>query len=407
MAFVFPTFTCEIAFGYAPGSASPVWTDVSSYLRRFHITRGRQYEINQFQAGTATVTLRNLDRSFDPLYTSSAYYPNIVPLVPIRVKATFGGTTYTLFTGYVERWPQNREGPNYAETVLPCVDGFELLSLAILPGASYPSETTGARIGRVLDAISWPSSARNIATGQTSPPAYTFTTGDGVIALSHIQDCETAEIGQFFMDGSGTATFFDRHTSLGSTSLGTFTDEPSTDTGDIGYAAITATLDKDLIINDAIGTRISQGGADSPVTQEAMDSTSITDYFQRSQNYTNLLIPTDTETLSNMQSRVVQYATPALRIEDVTITPGDNDSAWTQVLARDIGDRITVREHPPGGGAAISQDSFIQQYDLTVDTHASTASQTWGLIGAAVLQGTEFVLNDTANAVLDTSPVGY
>ncbi len=38
-----PTITCEVAFRSDPGD-TPIWTDVSSYVRSFTTRRGRQHD---------------------------------------------------------------------------------------------------------------------------------------------------------------------------------------------------------------------------------------------------------------------------------------------------------------------------------------------------------------------------
>lgn len=67
----FPTFSLEVAFTTAPLSSSPSWTDVTEYLKDVAITRGRQRELDTFDAGRMTVTLDNQDRRFDPSYSGT------------------------------------------------------------------------------------------------------------------------------------------------------------------------------------------------------------------------------------------------------------------------------------------------------------------------------------------------
>lgn len=393
----FPSFKCEIAFGNKPGDAAPTWTDVSTDLRGFSITRGRQYELNQIDPGSARVTLKNLTRKYDPEYTSSSYYPNVAPVVPIRVSAVLSATTYRLFTGYVARWPQNRIGPTYAETQIACVDGFELLNAAVLPGTTYAQQLSGTRVTNVLNDAGWSSTARSIAAGSFQVPLKEFVDLDGVIALSHLRDVDAAEGGMFFNAGDGKATFLDAHSLIQSpytTSQATFTDQPLVDTSAIGYSTITASLDKDLIYNDWRGTRA--GGT----TQIATDATSRTNYFRRTQVLTPLLT-TDTDVLQLMQYRLSQYKTPSLRFGDITVTPGSSTTAWTQALARELADRITVRAHPPGGGAAIVKDVHIQRLELTVDLHAASGRVMWSVLPADL--NNYFILNSSTNGVLDSS----
>lgn len=375
MAFTFPAFVCELAFGNNPGDATLTWTDVSTYLRSFSIMRGRQYELNAMQAGTCKIVLKNLDRRFEPGYASSPYYPNIRPMVPVRISAVFQSTTYRLFQGYVERFPQNRTGPTYAETQIDAVDGFELLTNAVLPAATYPSELSGTRIGRVLDAVSWSTTARSIAAGQSTMSSYTFADADMVVPLTHIQNVELSELGTFFITNDGRAKFQDRR-SLGSTNIATFTDQPSVDTSAVRYSDIVVSFDKDYITNQWSGTRT--GG----VTQTVINSASITQYFLRAQSRTPLLT-TDSEVSSQMQYLTSVTAQPVLRIASITLTPGDNANAWVQVLARDLTDRVTVNEHPPGPAGTLIQDSYIQQIDLTVPTDPANTRLIYTLSPAA------------------------
>ena len=397
-----PAFTCEIALGSNPGDAALTWTDVSTYLRSFHITRGRQYELNQMQAGTCDITLKNLDRRFDPTYSGSPYYPNLRPMVPVRISAVFQATTYRLFTGYVERFPQNRVGWSYAETDIQAVDGFELLTNSVLPGSGspYPQELSGARVTRVLNAVSWSSSARAIAAGQSQVIAKTFADIDFLDPLSHLQDVTTSELGNLFVDRTGSVVFLDRYTSIASTVSGTFTDQPLVDTGDIGYSDLQKSFDKDLIYNDWRGTR--SGGS---IVQEALDSISITKYAQRAQSRTPLL-PADGDVANQMQALLNAYKEPSMRVSQITLTPGNNVATWLQVLSRELLDRLTIREHPPGGGAPFTQDSLIQQIDLTVDKDVASAKCVYSLLQAN--PNSYLILNDATSGTLDsTNTLGY
>lgn len=394
-----PVFKCEIAFGNVPSDTSPTWTDVSSDLKRFAITRGRQYELNQIDPGTASLTLKNLSRQYDPTYNPSPHWPNVVPLVPIRISATLSSTTYRLFTGYVARWPQNRTGATYAETQVTCVDGFELLTQAILPGTSYVQELGGTRIAHVLNDAGWSTAARSLSAGIFQIPAATIFASDGVVSLQHIQDVQDAEAGMFFMAGNGNATYLDAHALVQSPytiTQATLTDKPSVD-GGVGYSDMTPALDKDLIFNDWRGTR--DGGA----TEIASDSTSINEYFRRTQILSPLL-SNDTDVSSLMGYYLSQYKQPVLRFGDITVSPGADTVAWTQVLARELGDRLTVRSHPPGAGGPIVDDVHVSRLNLTVDTHAAKAQMIWSTLPADLTS--YFILNDSINGVLNTSKLG-
>ena len=109
------TLTCEIAFDSDPLDSSQSYTDVSSFLRGFKITRGRASNLTQFQPGSAVIQLDNSDNRFSPNQTTHYYdstnnRSKVQPLKKIRIKATYSSTTYTIFTGFVESFPVSYGG---------------------------------------------------------------------------------------------------------------------------------------------------------------------------------------------------------------------------------------------------------------------------------------------------------
>lgn len=135
-----PTVKVEVAFASAPGAASPTWTDVSAYLVSGKSTRGRQRELDRFQAGALELVLRNEDRRFDPLYTSGAYYPNVKPMKRVRVTPNWATTDYPLFDGYIDSWDQAYDIPRVATTIITATDLFKVLNAIDLPASAYVVE---------------------------------------------------------------------------------------------------------------------------------------------------------------------------------------------------------------------------------------------------------------------------
>jgi hypothetical protein len=84
----FATTTVEVAFASPPLGGSYTWTDITAYVRSFDTKRGRSYELDQMQAGTATFQLDNKDGRFTPGLATGAYFPNVLPRRRIRVRAT-------------------------------------------------------------------------------------------------------------------------------------------------------------------------------------------------------------------------------------------------------------------------------------------------------------------------------
>lgn len=57
----------------------PTWVDISSRVRDFRSSFGRQYELDVMEAGEATLTVDDNDEAFNPTNPSSPYYPNVEP----------------------------------------------------------------------------------------------------------------------------------------------------------------------------------------------------------------------------------------------------------------------------------------------------------------------------------------
>ena len=63
------------------------YEDVTSRVRSISIARGKNRDLDRFNAGSLSVEFNNTDRAFDPLYTSSPFAGNIVPRRDVRVLA--------------------------------------------------------------------------------------------------------------------------------------------------------------------------------------------------------------------------------------------------------------------------------------------------------------------------------
>ncbi len=108
------------------------WIDITDEVRHqpgFRIRRGRQTPFTRMRPSTLTVTLDNSTGNFDPDNTSGAYTTDLVPMVPIRVKATHNGVTYDLFRGFVTSWTVGQRDYSDTFTQVEAIDGLSLLQL--------------------------------------------------------------------------------------------------------------------------------------------------------------------------------------------------------------------------------------------------------------------------------------
>lgn len=125
-----PTVTVEVDFTSDVLAATPSWTDVTSYVRAWSCTRGRNHELQRIDAGTATLTLDNPDGRFTPGNAAGTYYPNVVPRRRLRISAVWSAVTYRLFTGYIQSWKLIPGGwpDKWSQVEVAATDAFLILS---------------------------------------------------------------------------------------------------------------------------------------------------------------------------------------------------------------------------------------------------------------------------------------
>lgn len=116
-----------------PGAA-PSWERIPlADIRSIDINRGRNRELDQFQAGRMTVVLDNRDRHYDPEYSAGPNFGNVKPMRRIRLRAVWD-TTYDLFTGFVDSWDQDYDMTAEATCTVTATDGSKVWERADLPG---------------------------------------------------------------------------------------------------------------------------------------------------------------------------------------------------------------------------------------------------------------------------------
>ncbi len=296
-------------------------------------------------AGTYTSTLDNRDRRFDPNYASGAYYPDVVPGVPLAKVATWAATPYSVFTGRVDDWPQLYPAVAKDQVVnLQATDAVGFFS-GIQFADARPAELSGARIQAIVDASGWPGPTA-ISTGQTIVNALPF----GVVsAWSHMSDVCNAELGDLYVAKDGTLTFRDRDLIISETrssvSQATFGD-----TSNFKYADVT--MGTTAIVNDCTITYTDKGAQ-----VNAQDAGSIASPWGL--HSLNLTLPIHTGTMAQAYANwiVALYKTPLTTFTSLTVKPGrDTTNLFPQVLGRELSDLITVIRTPgvdTGSGALV------------------------------------------------------
>jgi hypothetical protein len=353
--------------------AGGAFVDVSQWLSgQITTQRGRSRETDQYQAGTASFTLRNEDRRFDPSNTASPYYPGIQPRALVNIYVD----DVQVFGGYVNDYNVRYEQPNICIVDVSCIDGFCIAANTYLFGFVGAQETTGHRISDVLTTIGYPD-ARSIDTGLTTLESGTF---NNVVALDQLNMAARSEQGFLFVDRTGVMTFFDRHHVLNEQGgyRFRFTDQPPVDIYfDIGYQAITQKSQSLLLYNEVIGTR--SGGTQ----QIAKNTASIAKYLPRQLLLGQLGNLTDAEVLSLCRYLVGRYDAPDVRFDTVTVELQSLQYGASReaVLLADLTDIIKVERTPPGSGTptTISLLEVIDGISMSFDASASTYLVTFQL----------------------------
>ena len=376
------------------------FTDISAKVHGFSTSRTSNRvagPVLRFEAGSLSADLNNTDRSLDPSvgqtvpiyadgYTGGYVTGSpvtggvtaVTPMRAVRVRATWAGVTYPLWRGFADSWlPGYIKGDTYSSVALTATDGFKVLGNRSRPAGTPVGggELSGARINRVLDSASWPAADRVINAGQTTLQTTTLE-GD---ALSETQLVSDTEIGAFYIDGQGRATYRDRYAMFrdarSNTTQAVFGDNLAG--GEFAYVDIQPSNDDEQMKNEALITRA--GG----VQQISQDATSINQYLYHDHEASDLLMQADSVAKDYGNYIVYMSKDPEYRFDTLTINPlADPADLFPQILGREIGDRVTVRRRPPGGGSVIERDVFIVGINHDVDFRAGTWMTSWQLQSA-------------------------
>jgi len=392
--FILDTSELDFAILADPGT---VIIDVSNQVAKIDTRKERNLFQDKYLSGSATVRITDETGAWNPQSVTSPYYPNLVPLRSIIIEADYAGTVYPIFKGYITEYlytyPKDQE-IGYVDLI--CSDAFRLIfnSNVTTVADAGAGQGTGTRVGKILDAIGWPSSSRSIMTGNTlcqADPATTRT------ALAAIETATFTEQGAFYFDKAGNAVFKDRTFVYESPAETATAFSNATGSSAIPYAGITFALDDKTIVNQATVTRI--GGT----AQTSADAASIAKYFLHSITANDMLMQTDAEALDLASNFVASRKETTLRIESITL------------------DLVTLG-YGAGVTAALDLDYFDPMQITNVNVAGTTIVKTLQCQGIAhsitpntwrttlttqenVLDG--FILDSTLYGILDTSVLAY
>jgi hypothetical protein len=182
-----PTLTVEVAFNpTALLSNTQTWTDVTNYVRSISTHGGRQHYLARIEASTLNVTLDNRTGFF--MNGSVNGTGQIIGTrLPIRVKATWSSTTYSIFTGIIDVIETRIQDALNSDLTVTATDKLKYLSLRYLNNPNLY-----AQLAEVSSTRSWYNSAQGNSlpdnVGAYNGYVYgTYTMTEGVLLYDRTQ----------------------------------------------------------------------------------------------------------------------------------------------------------------------------------------------------------------------------
>jgi hypothetical protein len=363
-----------------------IFYDVTDKVRGITTRRGKNRQLDEFDAGLANVVFENNDRTFDPEYVNSPYYGQIIPKRSIRISSAGN----RLFTGVIDDWNLNYDPGGFSEASAAASDAFTLFNTQTLPGGTATAQLSGARVNAILSLpdVNWPDQDRDIDAGITQLGADVFAEDTNVLA--YLRTVANSEPGNLFIDKLGRVSFTDRNPNSGDSVIG-FADD---NTG-IPYQGMKVVYGSELLYNEIVL------GSQFAGTVTASDPTSIDEYgvLNLTQNDLLILDPTVIQQLAAYYA--IKYSQPEYRFESIDVVVDDlPEEQQQEVLGLEIGDFVTVKFTPNGVPPAIRKVAEIIRIDHDITPEAHIVS-----LGFSTTEGAFWTLSDIIFGRLSTGNV--
>ena len=345
--------------------ATSVIVDVSDVIDKISYTRGRNITADQFQTGQLSLRILDTLGNFNPQNVLGPYYSLLSPMRKLTITATYSSITYDLFAGYITGYqtttPSNA-ADNLTYTTITAVDAFRLFNLATVTNiaGAAANDLSGTRINQILDAISWPSSMRDIDAGLTT---LQIDPGTSRSALSAMATVETTEYGALYTGANGSIIFQDRQVT--STSVNNPPTVFASDGSGITYQDVKFNLSDILVYNQANVT------ATGLALQTALNQDSIDLYFLHTYTATGLLMQDTATALNYAQSYVASRAATSIRVDQLTLNlyTENYNTGIIAALDLDFFDPVTIQADQPGNTSITKTvQIFGVSMDITVNS---------------------------------------
>jgi hypothetical protein len=389
-------------------------TDISDRVITANINYGRQRLLDEFGAGTATLTLRNDDNFITPGHSDSTQGNTQLIGREVRISAavTGGSDSYSsyLFRGQiadVDYLPNNDH--QSARTILKCVDGFVLLARAKFEGQSFSAETTSTRVTNVLDlaSVNYPDESspndRSVATGSVTCLSASSQSHN---ALDYLQQIARTENGKVLVNHAGTPSstnaggvleFIAKDTVPLASGL-TISDANSLSSGSIQADDIKLEYGSELLFNSYSMT---------PATgsvQTGSNSTSVGKYGTRTLSRNVLSNATDANNAGSYY--IGLYDEPSLRVSEVTLQADMATVADAEkILHLNVNSSLDLSILPVGSSTTLGGQYIVEglSIEITPKDMSANKSSIKYIISTSNADTTAYwILGDASLSVLPT-----
>lgn len=330
-----------------------VLVDVTNYVKSISISRGKNRELDTYEAGLANVVFTNENRAFDPEFDDSPLAGQVVPRRTIRISS---GGEY-LFYGVIDDWNLNYDPSGEDTASAAASDAFSFFATQTLPAGTATAQKTGARINDILSSagVDWPIDERSIETGIQDLGADVIEEGTNV--LDYLKTVAASEPGSIFVGRNGYVVFKDRYASSSATNV-----ILSDDGTNVPYFGMKVVYGSELLYNDIEIGSVSAG------TATATNPSSIAIYGVRNLTQTGLLM-SDPDAVTDLADWYAnKYSQPEYRFEQVSVQVDRLTTAQQEaILALELGDVLEIRFTPSGIPPAIVKYGEIIRIDTGID----------------------------------------
>jgi hypothetical protein len=348
------------------------FADVTAKVRRVSINRGKNRDLDRFNAGTLSVLFDNNERDFDPLFPASPYAGNIVPRRDIRVS----GDSFLTYVGKVLDWNLNYNSSFESQASVEAADGLTFLAQQLVTAGTATLQDSGARVSAVLNmpSVNWPTALRSIDEGEA-------TLGDDVFegnALSYLQKVESSEAGLFFIDREGKATFRNRLASPETSDVLLFSDDGQ----GIPFAPAVVEYGSELLFNQIVVTTPD----DEVVTNSLLSQTQ----YGILETTVDTLLSTTPQATALGNFLLSRYDQPEYRFARIAVTVNALSATQrAQLYQLEMGSVISIRFTPNGIGDPIERSGRVIaiSHEMEPGIHTMT-------LGVGSIQDSLFIIGD-------------